>query len=78
MYEVSVLSEMSSGSKVRCVVCFRAAGAWGVSRAVTNLGPGLRPLPASSARPPGALLCPVPLGFPECTGLRVALHILVT
>lgn len=57
---------------------FRAAGAGGLQRARAELGPGLRPLPASSPGRPGSLLHPVPPGLPECTGLRMDIHIMVT
>lgn len=48
---------------------FRAAGPGGPQGTREELGPGLRPLPASSAGRPGALLCPVPPRLQERTGL---------
>lgn len=63
---------------MRSCLIFRAAGAWGLQRAGKELGPGLWSLSASSSGRPGALLHPVPPRLPECTGLRVDLHIVVT
>lgn len=57
---------------------FRAAGAGCLQRAREELGPGLRSLPASSPGRPGAVLHPVPPRLPECTGLWVDLHFLVS
>lgn len=57
---------------------FRAAGVGSLQRATAALGPGLWPLPASSPGWPGALLHPVPTRLPECFGLRVDFHLLVS
>lgn len=60
-----------------CLVC-RGAGVRLVQGAGTELGQGLRSVPAPSAHASGALLHPLPPGLPECTGIRVDLHRLVT
>lgn len=57
---------------------FRAAGSGDIQRAVTELGPGLWPLPASSLGWPRTLLHHVPPRLPECTGLWVDLHLMVS
>lgn len=57
---------------------FRAAGPGGLQGARKKLGPGLWSLPASSPGWPGAMLHPLPTWLPECTGLRVDLHIMVS
>lgn len=55
----------------------RAAGAGSLQGARKELGTGLRSLPAAPPGRAGALLRPVPPRLPECTGLRVDLHIVV-
>lgn len=62
---------------IHVFVC-RGVGARLVQRASTELGQGLRSVPASSAHTSGTLLHPLPSGLPECTGIRVDLHRLVT
>lgn len=57
---------------------FRAAGARGLQRAGKKLGAGLWSLSASSPGRRGALLHPVPPRLPECTGLWVDLHFVVS
>lgn len=59
-------------------VCFRAAGAGGVQRAPSQLGQRLRSHPAPPAGPARALLYLIPAGLQKRTGLRVALHLLVS
>lgn len=60
--------------------CFfhRRVGARFIQRAGADLGQGLRSVSASSSHTSGALLHPLPPGLPECTGLRVDIHLLVT
>lgn len=63
---------MSSG------LIFRAAGAGGLQGSGTQLGPGLWSLPASPSGRTAALLYPISPWLPECIGLRVDLHLLVS
>lgn len=59
------------------LVC-RGVGARLLQRASTELGQGLRSVPASSAHTSGTLLHPLPSGLAERSGIRVDLHRLVT
>lgn len=65
-------------SVMSCHLIFRAAGAGGLQRAGKRLWPGLWSLPASSPGRPGPLLYLVPPRLPECTGLRMDLHLVVS
>lgn len=78
IFSVQEIKQVFCADVMGAGLVFRAAGARGLQRTRTRLGPGLWPPPASSAGRRGALLHPVPPGLPECTGLRVDFHLMVS
>lgn len=68
---------------IRCIWCLcvsvcRTIGVGVLQRALSELGPGLRPMCPASVRHVRAMLHPAPTGHAEPAGLRVALHLLVS